>query len=389
MLFDAHFVEGAVDEEEGDDEEDDAEPGCHAAEAFADGDFHGEDAEEGGELDDGVQCHGGGVLEGVADGVAHDGGVVELGALGLHVDFNDFLGVVPGAAGVGHEDGLEEAEDGDGDEVGDEEADGVLTSDALGRGEAGEGEGEAEDGDEDVDHAALGVVGADLDDFLALLDVGLLGGVGVELDVVLDVFDGTVGAGGDSLHGGAGEPVDDTAAEDEAEDGVGVEHVEDALGLDAEGLLDHEDEGEDHGGGADDGGADEDGLGSGLEGVACAVVGLEVVFGFLEVGFEAEFGLDFLGGFLDVVLDEGELVDGLCVVGHGAVGVDGDGDRAHAEHTEGDEAEGEDGVVGAEDFADAEEGGGEVGDDHEDEEDDAGPGGAHVAGHETGAARRL
>ena len=48
---------------------------------------------------------------------------------------------------------------------------------------------------------------------------------------------------------------------------------------------------------------------------------------------------------LDVrhLLDQRELVDRLRVVGHRAVGVDGDGDRAHAEEAEGHQAEGEDG----------------------------------------------
>jgi hypothetical protein len=41
-------------------------------------------------------------------------------------------------------------------------------------------------------------------------------------------------------------------------------------------------------------------------------------------------------------LDEGQLVDGLRVVGDRAVGVDRDGHRAHAQEAEGHEAEGED-----------------------------------------------
>jgi hypothetical protein len=53
-------------------------------------------------------------------------------------------------------------------------------------------------------------------------------------------------------------------------------------------VLEHHDDAEDHGGGADDGGADEHGLGGGLEGVAGAVALLELVLGVLEVGLEAE-----------------------------------------------------------------------------------------------------
>ena len=43
------------------------------------------------------------------------------------------------------------------------------------------------------------------------------------------------------------------------------------------------------------------------------------------------------------LLDERQLEDGLGVVGHRAVGVHGDGDRAHAQEAEGHQAEGEDG----------------------------------------------
>ena len=304
-------------------------------------------------------------------------------SLGFHIDLDDLLGVVPSAACVSHEDGLEETEDGDGDEVGDEEAHGVVAADGGGGGEAGEGEGEAEDGDEDVYHAALSVVGAYLDDFLRLGGVGFLGSVGVELDVLLDILHGTVGACGDSLHACAREPKDDAAAEDEAEDGVGVEEVEDGGGLDVEGLLNHEDEGENHGGGAYDGGAYEDGLGGCLEGVACSVVGFEVVLGFFEVGLESELALDLAGGLLDVVLDEGELIDALCVVGDGTVGIYRDGDGTHAQHAEGYETEGEYAIIDAEDGLDVEGGGGEVGYHHEDEEDETRPKAAHVACHET------
>ena len=62
------------------------------------------------ELNEYVQARAGGVLEGVADGVAYDAGLVALAALaavvaGLYL----LLGVIPGAAGVGHEHGHAEA----------------------------------------------------------------------------------------------------------------------------------------------------------------------------------------------------------------------------------------------------------------------------------------
>ena len=52
----------------------------------------------------------------------------------------------------------------------------------------------------------------------------------VEVHVLLDVLDGPVGAGGDGLHRGAGEPEDHRAAADEAEQhrGVGQAQVQHA-----------------------------------------------------------------------------------------------------------------------------------------------------------------
>ena len=65
------------------------------------------------QLDEDVQGGAGGVLEGIAHGVAHDSGLVALGALAAVVAGLDvLLGVVPGAAGVGHEHGHGEAGDG-------------------------------------------------------------------------------------------------------------------------------------------------------------------------------------------------------------------------------------------------------------------------------------
>ena len=119
----------------------------------------------------------------------------------------------------------------------------------------GEGKRKGEDGDENVNHAFLGVVGANLYHFLALLSVGLLGRVGIKLDIGLDIFHCAVGTRGDSLHRCASEPEDDAAAKDESYDAVGVQQVKDAGRLNAEGLLYKQDEGEYHGGGTHDGSA--------------------------------------------------------------------------------------------------------------------------------------
>src|SRR6266478_5715531 len=53
--------------------------------------LHGQEAEERGELDHRVHGHRGGVLEGVADGVADDGGRVQRAALFFQLGLDDLL----------------------------------------------------------------------------------------------------------------------------------------------------------------------------------------------------------------------------------------------------------------------------------------------------------
>ena len=72
-----------------------------------------------------------------------------------------------------------------------------------------------ENGEEDVEHALLRVLGADFDDLLAVLDASFFDAF--QLDVGLDVLHRAVGAGGDRLGRGPGEPVDHRAAGDQAE----------------------------------------------------------------------------------------------------------------------------------------------------------------------------
>src|SRR5208283_1433583 len=125
------------------------------------------------------------------------GRLVQRRVLLLQVHLDDLLRVVPCAAGVSHKDGLKKAEKGDSDQVADEKV----------RVEKGKGEGKEKDHHEDVDHAFLRVLGTDLDDLLAVLDGGCLS---VELDVVLDIDDRSVGPGDDGLGGSAREPVYDS-----------------------------------------------------------------------------------------------------------------------------------------------------------------------------------
>ena len=299
---------------------------------------------------------------------------MQLGALGVQVNLDDLLRVVPSAACVGHEDGLVQAEDSDRDQIPDEEV----------RIDEGESQGCEEHAQEDVEHALLGILGADLDDLLGILGGGLRG-VLVKLHVVLDELDGSVGTGRHGLHRGSGEPVDDRTTGDHAEQerSVGQTELVD-LGSIRQALGEHHDDREDHRGGTDDGSPDEYRFGRGLEGVASAILGFQDVLGDVPPGCESVLLLDVLGGIRDL-LDGRQLVDALGVVGDRAVGVDG---RAHAKEAEGHQAEGEDSpldLAHGSHVAQAGTGAGdEEGDAHEGDDDDAQPESGEITGNQTG-----
>ena len=272
-----------MDEDQGDGEEgrrQDVHHRPHPLGGQADGEFDGEQAEEGRELDNGVERHRRGVLEGVPDGVADDRGVVQGRALHVQVDLDDLLRVVPRAPGVGHVDRLIQAEDRDRHQVADEQ-------EGL---DEGQGQRDEEDRQEDGEHPLLGVLGADLDHPAGVLHRGPLR-PGVQVDGLLDEGHRPVGARGDRLDGGPGEPEDDGAPGDQAQEEGGV-HEGQVLDAAAQVVGQADNDGEDHGGGAHDRGADEDGLGGGLEGVAGAVVVLQEVLGPLPPGGEAEVSAD-------------------------------------------------------------------------------------------------
>src|SRR5882762_542589 len=177
---------------------------CSPSNSPSHGEFDGEQTEKRCELDDRVERDRRSIFKRITDGIANDGGIVERRALLLHFNFNDFLGVVPGSAGVGHEDGLIEAEDGDGEKIADEE-------EGFDEGESKRGE---EHGNEDVEHALLRVFGANLDDLFAIGDAG--GSSSVQLDIGFNEFDRAVSAGSYGLRARAGEPVNHGTAGDQA-----------------------------------------------------------------------------------------------------------------------------------------------------------------------------
>ena len=110
------------------------------------------------------------------------------------------------------------------------------------------------------------------------------------------------------------------------------------------------------------------------------------MLGLLPVGLEAKLLFNLLLGLLLVVLDERELIHRLGIVGHGAITVDCDGHRTHAQHTERHQTKSEDGgkfSILAKQGADAELLGSEVGQQHQAEEHQASPETAEVTRDET------
>ena len=71
-VIDAHAVERAPNEEDGNQNEDDAYPRSKLTEVLADGHLHSQQTEQGGELDDGVQWNWRSVLEGITHGIDDD-----------------------------------------------------------------------------------------------------------------------------------------------------------------------------------------------------------------------------------------------------------------------------------------------------------------------------
>src|SRR4029079_3016296 len=102
-------------------------------------------------------------------------------------------------AGVGHEDGLVQTEQCDGNEIADEEV--RLDERACERRE--------EPGQEDVEHSLLRVLGADLDDLLRVCH--RCGSCALEVHVRLDELDCAICTGRHGLGGCADEPVNDSS----------------------------------------------------------------------------------------------------------------------------------------------------------------------------------
>src|ERR1039457_5565956 len=97
FALDAHTVEATVYEDHRDREEDHGEARSQGRTLLGgevNGKVNGQQSEQRGELDDRVECHGAGVLEGIANRVADYAGIVQRSALGVQFSFDILLRVI-------------------------------------------------------------------------------------------------------------------------------------------------------------------------------------------------------------------------------------------------------------------------------------------------------
>ena len=105
----------------------------------------------------------------------------------LQIYFDNFLGIVPGAACVGHKDSLVQAEDRDGDQI----------SNEVKRLNKSKCQRCKKDRKKDIEHALLRILRAYLHNLLAVGNRGFLDPF--KPNVGFDELDRAVGAGGHSL----------------------------------------------------------------------------------------------------------------------------------------------------------------------------------------------
>ena len=326
------------------------------------------EGKDGHELDEDVEGGARGVLAGVADGVTNNSSLVGFALLAAEdaLVLNVLLGVVPGAAGVGHHDSKDKA-GGDGTSEEAAEAVGADQETNGDGGEDGDGAGEEHLGDGGLGaerDAAGGVAG----DALAALEEARDGA-----ELPLDLNDDGTGSLADAEHGEGGEEVGEHGADEDSGEHEGVGEVEDELGgvegleapcLGLDGLVGSHGEGVEESQGGQDSGADGKALAGGSGGVAE--------------------GVELVGALTDFVGDlRAHLGEAAGVVGNGAVGIGGEGDSEGGQHADGSDADAVDAresEAGNDGHGDDQDGG--DGREHADAEtlDDDSGGAAHGAG---------
>ncbi len=167
--------------------------------------LHCQQAEQGCEFDHRIHRHRGRILERIAHRIADDRGIVQRRAFLFQFNFHNFFGIVPGAAGVRHEDRLIQTENSDRDQISNE-------VEGLDKGKRQRGE---KDREEYIEHALLRVLRADLHNFLAVGHRGFLHSF--QPNVRFNELDCAVSARSYRLRGSAREPINHCSAGDQSQ----------------------------------------------------------------------------------------------------------------------------------------------------------------------------
>lgn len=263
------------------------------------------------DVDEDVHRGAGGVLEGITDGVADDAGFVGGRSFAAVVAIlNVLLGIVPRATGVGHEEGEEDAAEESSNESSGESLGACLCSFRTNKIETESYHDRGAHGEEGrADHALSGGLGRDVDAAVTVWFDGSFENAGLGFELPADFLDHTAGSLADGVHGECaiveGNCATDQKPNEEVAEGISVGEVELDLGF--------LNEGGDESEGSESGGPDGEAFSDGSGGVPNDVEGVS----------------DFAGFFTHF----GHFGNATCVVGDGAVGIDGHGDTDGAEHS--------------------------------------------------------
>ena len=170
------------------------------------------------QLDEDVDSGAGGILEGIAYGIADDSSLVGVAALAaVYAAFDVLLGVIPGTAGIGHEDGEQEAGN---------SSTGQHTHPALEAEEQPHTDGGHDADDGGQDHLVQGGLGA---------EVNAAGIVRIRLAVhqaddllklTTNLYHDGLGGTADRLHGECGKDEGQAGADEQADQYNGGHHRE-------------------------------------------------------------------------------------------------------------------------------------------------------------------
>jgi len=191
---------------------------------FASNNWNNNQAKNGDQLDQDVECGTRSVLERITNSITNNSSSVLRSTLALATSgrqatsFDVLLGVVPGTTSVGGGDGEVDTRD---------EGSGNQTSESVLAEEESSGDGGSEDEDCGSDHFVEGTLGGDGN---AAIVVGFFGSVGDAFvgELAADFIDHGHGGDTDGFHGHGGEPVGEHSTNEDARKNTVIKDVDDA-----------------------------------------------------------------------------------------------------------------------------------------------------------------